>query len=101
MWGAQPGLALCEVPAVSVRNLGGGSVSGERRSCLGASVSSSSAPFLTLQSLLWLVSEMPRLVLTLEGGRGEENRRPQNAAERSLERRRLLADSPAHLRRHE
>lgn len=31
-----------------------------------------SAPFLILQILLWLVSEMPRPVLTLEGGRGEE-----------------------------
>lgn len=32
-----------------------------------------SAPFLTLQSLLWLVSEMPRPVLTLEGWeRGRE-----------------------------
>lgn len=55
------------VPAVSVNNLEGRLCKRERPFCFGASVSSSRQPFLTLQSLLWLVSEMPRPVLTLEG----------------------------------
>lgn len=56
-----------------------------------------SAPFLTLQSLLWLASEMPRPVLTLEGGRGKKRRhlkkkKKKISAVLFAEGQRLLAD---------
>lgn len=68
---------LSEVPAVSANYLAGSSAGRERPILLWSiCFFIASAPFLTLQSLLWLVSEMPRRVLTLRGGRGEEIRQP-------------------------
>lgn len=68
---------LSEVPAVSANYLAGASAGRERPISLWSiCFFIASAPFLTLQSLLWLVSEMPRRVLTLRGGRGEESRQP-------------------------
>lgn len=68
---------LSEVPAVSANYLAGVSAARERPILLRSiCFFIASAPFLTLQSLLWLVSEMPRRVLTLRGGRGEESRHP-------------------------
>lgn len=76
-WVPQPGGDLSEVPAVSANYLAGASAGGERPILLWSiCFFIASAPFLTLQSLLWLVSEMPRRVLTLRGGRGEESRQP-------------------------
>lgn len=73
----EPGGDLSEVPAVSTNYLAGASAARERPILLRSiCFFIASAPFLTLQSLLWLVSEMPRRVLTLRGGRGEESRHP-------------------------
>lgn len=73
----EPGGDLSEVPAVSTNYLAGVSAARERPILLRSiCFFIASAPFLTLQSLLWLVSEMPRRVLTLRGGRGEESRHP-------------------------
>lgn len=73
----EPGRDLSEVPAVSANYLAGASAARERPILLRSiCFFIASAPFLTLQSLLWLVSEMPRRVLTLRGGRGEESRHP-------------------------
>ncbi|MEJ1282246.1 hypothetical protein NN561_013200 [Cricetulus griseus] len=68
---------LSEVPEVSANYLAGASAGRERPILLWSiCFFIASAPFLTLQSLLWLVSEMPRRVLTLRGGREEESRQP-------------------------
>lgn len=76
-WIPQPGGDLSEVPAVSANYLAGASAGRERPILLWSiCFFIASAPFLTLQSLLWLVSEMPRRVLTLRGGRGKESRQP-------------------------
>lgn len=99
----EPGVDLSEVPAVWANYLAGASAARERPILLRSiCFFIASAPFLTLQSLLWLVSEMPRRVLTLRGGRGEESRHPLHSPSHTSKKKisavfflGKLADSPS------